>query len=715
MHWLRLLAAITYPLAVHPVWLSLRHMTTIALLTAHESVAAHAWDPRREARLPRIDDGLRSLDWGQLQILHTTDVHGWYQGHTKLSPPEPNYSGDWGDWVAFTQHMRKRAAERGVDLLLVDTGDLHDGNGLSDGFPELSPDDPQYKLAVDGHASNQIFAFADYDLLTIGNHELYNFSVAADVYEYFVPLWKGRYLTSNVNITLQDTPDTPPRSRPIGDLYARFVTQHGVQIQAYGVLFDFRLAAEEITIQSPEHMVQQAWFLESLRKHDRVDVFVVAGHMPVADHAGWKAVHAAIRAVWPDTPIMMLAGHTHLRDCQMLDQASMALESGRYMETIGWMSIEDVTARPPTFSRRYIDANPRNFAFHAGLAHANQLSTRRGKFVRAAMDKIVSSWNLTHLFGLAPQDYFLDRYAYPSNTSLLTLMQDHILPEIVRPVNPRHADTPTLLLINSGSQRFDVLAGPFTKNDQYVVSPFRDNFLYVEKVPWRLAQNLVHGLNRRGALVNGLHNAQHAAQGDADSIFRRYLKAQWQAFWSKRTSIPSDAAAPSGRPAQERKLQALLQDDAAQTLFDPNASLGYVTVDGCAGIGDDTQHIPVPYSAEQPDYLASNPSPLPEADADVDVVFVDFILAPLLDLLNQGDDTRVYTKEDAASWGNISTSWLYPLYAQHAWSSADMDAQMRAMERSALLAGYPPMPNGAGDPYTAVVQARAQAAPLVFQ
>lgn len=52
------------------------------------------------------------------------DLHIGYQGHQKLSPPEPNYSGDWGDWISFAHHMRRQARKRGVDLLLVDTGDL---------------------------------------------------------------------------------------------------------------------------------------------------------------------------------------------------------------------------------------------------------------------------------------------------------------------------------------------------------------------------------------------------------------------------------------------------------------------------------------------------------------------------------------------------------------------------------------------------------------
>ena len=32
--------------------------------------------------------------------------------------------------------MQEIAVEKDVDLLLVDSGDLHDGTGLTDGYPE---------------------------------------------------------------------------------------------------------------------------------------------------------------------------------------------------------------------------------------------------------------------------------------------------------------------------------------------------------------------------------------------------------------------------------------------------------------------------------------------------------------------------------------------------------------------------------------------------
>ena len=61
------------------------------------------------------------LEWGQLNFLHTTDTHGWLEGHLK----EQNYGADWGDFVTFTRRMKQKAANLGVDLLIVDSGTMH--------------------------------------------------------------------------------------------------------------------------------------------------------------------------------------------------------------------------------------------------------------------------------------------------------------------------------------------------------------------------------------------------------------------------------------------------------------------------------------------------------------------------------------------------------------------------------------------------------------
>ncbi|KAL9469053.1 hypothetical protein ACSS6W_010747 [Trichoderma asperelloides] len=97
------------------------------------------------------------LEWGQLNFLHTTDSHGWLEGHLK----EQHYGADWSDFATFSRRMKQSARDMDVDLLLADTGDLHDDNGLSDA------------TKVDDIKSMSIFNEIEYDLLTIGIRELY--------------------------------------------------------------------------------------------------------------------------------------------------------------------------------------------------------------------------------------------------------------------------------------------------------------------------------------------------------------------------------------------------------------------------------------------------------------------------------------------------------------------------------------------------------------
>jgi hypothetical protein len=83
----------------------------------------HAHTPRGLSHPEYVSPPTRPLEWGDINILHTTDSHGWLLGHQKISPPEPNYrcvvvrsrntisclvsfSGDFGDFVSFVSHMK---------------------------------------------------------------------------------------------------------------------------------------------------------------------------------------------------------------------------------------------------------------------------------------------------------------------------------------------------------------------------------------------------------------------------------------------------------------------------------------------------------------------------------------------------------------------------------------------------------------------------------
>ena len=112
--------------------------------------------------------------------------------------------------------MKKKAHALNVDLLLIDTGDLHDGAGLSDASANLPG-------GVNGQFSNPIFEKLDYDILTIGNHELYVTEIAYETFNQFSKAYGERYLTSNVQVLNPST----GLYEYIGHTHRYFTTAHG--------------------------------------------------------------------------------------------------------------------------------------------------------------------------------------------------------------------------------------------------------------------------------------------------------------------------------------------------------------------------------------------------------------------------------------------------------------------------------------------------------
>ncbi|KAF8733290.1 hypothetical protein AX14_003932 [Amanita brunnescens Koide BX004] len=400
-------ASITY---AHRAMMLLNGLVLLSLVPAAYACSGH----RRS--VPSLMSPSRPLQWGDVNIIHTTDTHGWLLGHQKSSFPEPNYSGDLGDFFSFVAHMKRFSRERDVDLLVVDTGDLHDGTGLSDGYPPGG---------VDGHESNEIFKQLPYDVLAIGNHELYQYANTLDMYQNFVPRYKGRYLSSNVNITVTDQSGIPV-SVPVGSRYRKFHTAKGRRVTALGVLFHFTGNAPNTTVQPVEDMIKEDWFAKAIA--DEPDFFLLTGHMPVVGDK-WPYVFNAIRAVHPYTPILIFGGHTHIRDCNQLDGRSMSLESGRYMETVGWMSVNFTTPNTRgnlSFSRRYLDANRVTYEYHTSQPdHA--FDTPQGKRLTKGLHGLWDRFNLSYVYGTASQDFTLSRSPYPSHTSILTELIDKVI------------------------------------------------------------------------------------------------------------------------------------------------------------------------------------------------------------------------------------------------------------------------------------------------
>lgn len=543
---------------------------------------------------------LRELPWSkQLNFLHTTDTHGWHGGHLQ----EAQYSADWGDYISFAHHLRNRADADGSDLLLIDTGDRVEGNGLYDAS------NPKGKYSLD------IINKQSIEVLTVGNHELYQRNTSIREYEEVVPDFKNSYIASNLDIySPKDEKKTPFAPR-----FRKFTTKNqGIRIVAFGFLFNFQGNANNTWVQKVEDAIKEQWFTDAIRDKD-VDLFLIAGHVPVRDSSEFEAIYKAIREANWDTPIVGFGGHTHIRDYRKFDKKAWALESGRYMETLGFLSIDGLSTgkkdvvlpqASPNYQRMYIDSNLYSLHHHSGT-NKSTFDTELGLNTSKAIAAARKGLSLDRAFGCAPHDYWLNRAPYPSDDSLLSWLEKEVIPETFNA-----SKTPSIVITNSGAIRFDIFKGPFTIDSTFLVSPFTSGFKVLKDVPFKAANQVLKLLNNEGPIW--LEELQALADGDEhylDQLAAPFAPVSQSSIEHSQTLADEDS--PVFRSQQQTVLGG--KDDTPQVP-------GYTTKDDAGNDGDDTIHQPIKFY-NVPNCISANSSfPSDEAEPEkVDLIFNEFI------------------------------------------------------------------------------------------
>ncbi|GJC83614.1 secreted protein ARB_01864 [Colletotrichum liriopes] len=559
-----------------------------------------------------VDKPRGPLSWGQLNFLHTT-------GHIR----EQNYGADWGDFVSFVKHMRQKAHDLDVDFDATGVSSYANGAG------------------VNGQLSNPIFENIDYDVLAIGNHELYVSTIAYETFNQFAKVYGDRYLTSNVQIRNPST----GMLEYIGKQYRYFTTPKGLRIMAFGVLFDFTGNSNASVVTKAATMVTQPWFLSAVNYTEPIDLFLVIGHNPVRQtqsSSTLKTVFDAIRAIRPDTPVQFFGGHTHIRDFAVYDDKSTALESGRYCETVGWLSLTGVksnnykgTLHPKgvphpsqkaisvatktassslasatgnssiTYFRRYLDWNTLTFEYHAVGSQGKAFNTSKGVSVSQNITATRKNLNLTSLYGCAPQTWCINCAPFMSNASVFSLTTAALAATII---TEERASTPRIIIANTGHIRFDLAQGPFDYDSSFIVSPFTDGFQYIPDVPWAFARQVTDGLE----------------SGNFPSKKKRFLTAGSFGF------------SQLYRPACDKRplLEAFVRR--GRIVRRQTVTPGYTTSDDFGTDGDDTIHSEIPIY-DYPDFFQANGSfPIDgrlSDEAKVDLIFLDYVAGSVISVL----------------------------------------------------------------------------------
>ncbi|KAF2487613.1 Metallo-dependent phosphatase-like protein [Neohortaea acidophila] len=576
----------------------------IVLLLAFTHLAAS----KQPSAPSSVEAPLRELPWGKLNFLHTTDTHGWHAGHLR----EPQYSADWGDYISFAQHLHARADADGSDLLLIDTGDRVEGNGLYD------TSKPPGKYTFD------IVKQQKFDVVTVGNHELYINTTSLREYDDVVPGLQDAYIASNVDVR------NPKDGKlvPLAKRFRKFKTKNqGIRVLAFGFLFDFSGNADNTFVQRVEDTVKEAWFQDAIREMG-VDLFLVAGHVPVRNTQEFDAVYKAIRDVKWDTPIVFFGGHTHIRDYRRWEDSAYGIESGRYMETIGFLSIsglsssgKDVavsTRKNPTYKRMYIDNNLYSLHHHSAT-NKSTFDTELGRNVSKQIKDARSELKLDQTFGCAPHDLWLNRAPYPSNDSLLTWLADEVLPDTFGDSNS--SSNPAIVITNSGALRFDIFRGPFTTDATYLLCPFKSGFRKLQNVPYGAASKVLKTLNNEGPiplkdLLSFVSDQPGCGKHRIDDLVPHLPQVA-------QSGVPTTQTFPSVKSDEQIPF---LNANKDKDKDEPQVP-GYTTRDDAGDGGDDTIHQPIKFYAV-PNCVGSEIGFSSSADStpeSVDLIYNEFV------------------------------------------------------------------------------------------
>jgi hypothetical protein len=330
------------------------------------------------------------------------------------------------------------------------------------------------------------------------------------------------------------------------------------------------------------------------------------------------------------------------------------------METLGFMSIDGLSTGGTkghgtvaqksklTFSRRYIDNNLYSMQHHSGKDDKS-FPTKHGLKVSKAIGDARKSLDLTHKYGCAPHDFWVNRRPYPHNESIFTLVEEQMLPDTISKSERIKSGGKALLITNTGAIRFDIFKGAFTKDTKFLVSPFTSAFRYIPDVPYKAASQVIKLLNNEGPIMVDMMQQNaflqppeiHAAR------FRPYLLS------SKPTAF-----------ANQHHAQTPLKHSDPEFETFP----GYTTKDDAGTDGDDTIHsaitfFNVPNCIQSVIGFGENDEP-----QTVDLMYNEFIQKWVLLALeytgqNYGsDDTKSWN--EGKSFTDIMTEWVEEKWGQ---------------------------------------------------
>lgn len=389
-----------------------------------------------------------TLPLGDVNVMVVTDVHSWVAGH---APHEPALNADYGTVLSFYQHVHDLVVgSSDGNLFFVMNGDFTDGTGLGTAPPDhLIP----------------ILERMPWSAVTVGNHELYSAATVDAIARPggFADRWGGRYLTSNVVLSRS--------GEALGSRYTVLTGGDGrTRVLTFGFLYDMNDADDSVTVERVRDVVRTEWFDDALTREE-YDAVLVLAHMDYRDPLVAVILSAVRDVVGVTVPVQFITGHSHVRAYDgATDACSTSFEAGRYLDTVGFVSV----SAGCEFAHVFIDAN---VGALADAVAVDSLDTDEGRALSNLIRETRERTGLLDTVGCAPHD-FSHRYDLNSTASFWRLYLEDVVPTS-RLFRRGDATRKKALFQDTGAFRYDLYDGTVTVNDVITLSPFDDTFYLV--------------------------------------------------------------------------------------------------------------------------------------------------------------------------------------------------------------------------------------------
>lgn len=305
----------------------------------------------------------------------------------------------------------------------------------------------------------------------------------------FIDWWGHKHLSSNIGMAGTDEP-----------LSNQFMILEGKnsRILVFGFIYYLKDPSEEVTVYDPADVTKEDWFMSALQTNE-YDAILVMAHMGTDDESVAVIRNAIRDIIGDDMPLQFVCGHTHLRRYAQIDPLSTAVEAGKYLDTIGFISFPNkitVEMRPEgessldLFQHVFLDANVNMLKY--ALDGIEPFATTDGLELQEFIQRTQNRLGLYKILGCSPADYFMNRSIH-ENDSMWAVYRDKVVPTQLE----RDPSANRAILVSQASWRYDIFEGENLYDDVVAMSPFNEPVYFIGKMPCQVVLSLNETLNKQ--------------------------------------------------------------------------------------------------------------------------------------------------------------------------------------------------------------------------